>query len=361
MRSLRARDDFYATKSDAEWREKLKVEDESYFEPLATSCLPTISVVGDSRPLTSIAFNETGEKLSTCSWSPECKIWNVQTGREELVLRGHTERVIDVSFSPLSAASRRPLHLASAGLDRTIRLWGADSSASLATLKGHDDRVNLLSWHPSGDYLFASSHDCTWSMWDMATQTQLLRQDGHSRAVFGLALHPDGAVLATGSADASIRIWDVRSGEPLHTFSGHVRQVLGVDWHPDGFLLASASEDHTARIWDLRMRKALYTIPAHQALVSDVKFAPHHGKYLVTSGYDSLAKVWRTDDFTLLASLSGHDSRVTAVDISPAASQAYLDLINQQATHTSDPETSLPPVCIATAGFDRTWKLWSPS
>jgi len=360
LRALRARDDYFASMSDVEWRKKLKTEDETYFDPLSTSCLPAISVVGDSRPLTSIAFNETGEKIATCSWSPECKIWNVQTGREERVLKGHTERVIDVSFAPTHQYHHR-VHLASAATDKTIRLWSEESSAPLATLKGHDDRVNILAWHPCGESLFASSHDCTWSMWDVGTQTQLLRQDGHSRAVFGLSLHPDGSLLATGSVDASIRIWDVRSGEALHTFTGHVRQVLGVDWHPDGLLLASASEDHTARIWDMRTRKPVYTIPAHQALISDVKFAPHHGKYLVTSGYDSVAKVWRTDDFSLLSTLSGHDSRVTALDISPAASETYLSSLNQQSPHSSDPETSLPHVCIATAGFDRTWKLWSPS
>jgi U4/U6 small nuclear ribonucleoprotein PRP4 len=361
LHAIRTRDATLERDTDAEWKARLDEEDEIFFKPLE-SCLPSISVVGDSRPLTSLSFNETGDKLATCSWNPVCKVWNVATGTELSTLKGHTERVIDISFSPNSneaADGSGTVQLASAAADKTIRLWNTSASQPLlATLKGHDDRVNILGWHPSGKYLFASSHDNTWSLWDLATQKQLLRQDGHSRAVFGLSVHPDGSLLATGSVDASIRVWDIRSGKALHSFTGHVRQVLGVDWHPDGVLLASACEDHTARIWDMRMRKALYTIPAHQALISDIKFAPHHGKYLVTSGYDNLARVWRTDDFSNVCSLSGHDSRITALDISPAASPMYIDNCTQGSVSKAG---DLPPVCIATAGFDRTWKLWTPS
>lgn len=361
LHAVTSRQNFYAKMANEEWNAKLKREEENYFKPLG-SVLPSISVVGDPRPLTTIAFNGDGSKLATASWNPVVKIWNPVTGTEDKVLKGHTERVVGVSFSPVPS-SGIPI-LASCGADKTIRFWNVDTGESLATLRGHDDRVNVVGWHPSGSHIFASSHDSTWSMWDVETRTQLQRQDGHSRGVFGLSVHPDGALLATGSIDASVRVWDVRSGEPAHTFSGHVRQVLSTSWHPEGVLLATASEDGTARVWDMRTRKALYTIAAHKALVCGVKFAPHHGKYLVTAGYDHFARIYRTDDFSLLSTLSGHDSRVTALDVSPAASSTYLQ--SMEPNHFSvnphvDPEEGLPPVVIATAGYDRTWKLWSPS
>lgn len=354
LHSLRIRDEILSKDTDAQWHARLASEDVTFFKPLQT-LLPSISVVGDSRPLTSIGFNDDGTQLATSSWDPTCKIWNAATGTELISLKGHTERVIDITFAPNSSHSR--VQLASAGTDKTIRLWNSTMSTPLATLRGHEDRVNIVAWHPSGAYLFASSHDCTWSMWDVAMERQLLKQDGHSRPVFGLAIHPDGGIVATGSTDASVRVWDVRSGEVLHTFVGHVRQVLAADWHPDGILLATASEDHSAKIYDFRMRKILYSIPAHSGLVTDIRFAPHHGKYLVTSGNDNVARVWRSDDFSLLCSLSGHESKVTALDISPIASPSYLDSIR----NPTNTETEIPPVCIATAGYDRTWKLWSPS
>lgn len=68
-------------------------------------------------------------------------------------------------------------------------------------------------------------------------------------------------------------------------------QVLGVSFSPNGYHLATGGEDNTCRIWDLRKRRTLYTIPAHSNLISQVKFEPQEGYFLVTASYDMTAKV----------------------------------------------------------------------
>lgn len=55
--------------------------------------------------------------------------------------------------------------------------------------------------------------------------------------------------------------------------------------------MATGGEDNTCRIWDLRKKKSLYIIPAHSNLISQVKFEPQEGYYLVTASYDMTAKV----------------------------------------------------------------------
>lgn len=67
--------------------------------------------------------------------------------------------------------------------------------------------------------------------------------------------------------------------------------MLGADFSPNGYHLATGGEDNTCRIWDLRKRKTLYIIPAHANLISQVKFEPHDGYFLVTASYDMTAKV----------------------------------------------------------------------
>lgn len=69
-------------------------------------------------------------------------------------------------------------------------------------------------------------------------------------------------------------------------------QVLGVSFSPNGYHLASGGEDNSCRIWDLRKRKCLYIIPAHSNLISQVKFEPQEGYFLVTGSYDTTAKVF---------------------------------------------------------------------
>ena len=53
-----------------------------------------------------------------------------------------------------------------------------------------------------------------------------------------------------------------------------------------------SDEDNTCRIWDLRKKKSLYIIPAHSNLISQVKFEPQEGYFLVTASYDMTAKVY---------------------------------------------------------------------
>lgn len=68
-------------------------------------------------------------------------------------------------------------------------------------------------------------------------------------------------------------------------------QVLGISFSPNGYHLATGGEDNTCRIWDLRKRKSLYVIPAHSNLISQLKFEPQEGYFLVTGSYDTTVKV----------------------------------------------------------------------
>ena len=68
-----------------------------------------------------------------------------------------------------------------------------------------------------------------------------------------------------------------------------------------------------------------------------MRFEPNDGYYLLTAGYDNLAKLWSSKDYSLLKPLAGHEGKIMAADVSPDGS------------HT-----------IATVGHDKTIKTWSP-
>lgn len=77
----------------------------------------------------------------------------------------------------------------------------------------------------------------------------------------------------------------------IHMISS-VFQVFGMSFSPNGYHLATGGEDNTCRIWDLRKRKSLYIIPAHASSISQVKFEPEEGYFLVTASFDMTAKVF---------------------------------------------------------------------
>jgi WD40 repeat protein len=74
-------------------------------------------------------------------------------------------------------------------------------------------------------------------------------------------------------------------------------QVYGVDFSPNGYHLATGSDDHTCRVWDLRKKQCLYIIPAHNSLISQVKYEPSEGYFLVTASFDNTARVCLLNPF----------------------------------------------------------------
>ncbi|KAJ1720227.1 hypothetical protein LPJ53_005131, partial [Coemansia erecta] len=225
------------------------------------------------------------------------------------------------------------------------------SDTPVGQLKGHQGRVVHVDHHPSGDYLGSASYDGSWRLWDIATQKELLLQEGHSREVFALRFQKDGALVASAGLDGVGRVWDLRSGRSIMELTGHAKEIFGLDWSPNSYQLASGSADNTVRVFDLRKICSVYEIPAHKSMVTDVRFfhasqgqamdeggdgGLASGQYMATASNDGLVNIWTVGDWKLQRSLAGHVGKVLSVDVSGDGNY------------------------IASAGYDRTVKLWGP-
>lgn len=65
-------------------------------------------------------------------------------------------------------------------------------------MKGHQDRICRVAFHPSGDYVASASFDTSWRLWDVTTSKELLLQEGHSKEVYAVEFQEDGALAASG-------------------------------------------------------------------------------------------------------------------------------------------------------------------
>ncbi|KAJ2742968.1 hypothetical protein GGI20_004101 [Coemansia sp. BCRC 34301] len=322
------------------------------------------SQVGDTRPISRILFSPDCKSLLTSSWSGAIKLWDVPQCQLKRTFCGHTDRVGGISFHPQATLGLgdETADFASGAADTHIYLWSLNKERAIGKLEGHQSRVVHVQHHPNGAYLGSASYDGSWRLWDIAAQRELLLQEGHSREIFALRFQCDGALVATGGLDGICRVWDMRSGRSLVTIEGHAKEIFGIDWSPNGYQVATGSADNTVRIFDMRKLGSIYQIPAHKSLVTDVRFFHAtarnsasqdmdtadddsaaqcndrlcDGQYLVSAANDGLINIWSAGDWKLQKSLAGHVGKVMSVDI--ARDGSY----------------------IASAGYDRTFKLWGP-
>ncbi|MDE0323976.1 MAG: sigma-70 family RNA polymerase sigma factor [Candidatus Poribacteria bacterium] len=158
-------------------------------------------------------------------------------------LKGHTDEVHTVAFSPDGAT------LASAGRDKTVKLWDVSTGQNVRTLE-HMKPVADVAFSPDGKTLAAGRVGGEIELWDVSTGQNLATFGKHKGAVFSVAFSPDGTTLASGTGFGEIKLWDIETGQEIATLDGHTGIAFSVAFSPDGKTLASGSQDGTVLVWD---------------------------------------------------------------------------------------------------------------
>ncbi len=195
-------------------------------------------------------------------------LWRKHHG-EESRLRGHTGTVLAVAFSPDETL------LATAGADRTIKLWDLMRGQEVLTLRGHTDSVSALAFSPDGKRLVSTSADKTVRLWETNSGKELLTLTGHTLAVNCVAFSQDGRYVVTGSNDKQVRVWDLQVGATVAVFKEHTDIVHTVAYDPKGQFIISGSAKGDVRLWKPMTAEAVadlsYMYASYLALSADGK------------------------------------------------------------------------------------------
>jgi len=279
---------------------------------------------------------------------PQSSPAKTSTGYSTKTLSTNAQRGVSKEQSPL---------IASASLDKTIKLWGSRNPSRLI-LPGHEKAVQSVTFSPDNQIIATTSHDQTVKIWHRTGQL-LKTLKGHQGSISSVSFSPDSQLIASSSRDSTVKLWH-RNGTLLKTLTGHRDWVLSVSFSPDGEQLASSSRDGTVKLWhrngtllktlkepdefNTGLAKLLNTtvlnylnkarlVEAKPARINAVSFSPD-GQLLATASDDHTAKLW-TADGKLIKTLIGHSNWVLDVNFSPDSQ------------------------LLASASYDNTVKLWN--
>jgi Flp pilus assembly protein TadD len=87
-------------------------------------------------------------------------------------------------------------------------VWEAASGRELLTLKGHSDKIEAVAFSPDGQRIVTGSQDGTAKVWEAASGTELLTLKGHSDSICAVDFSADGQRIITGSWDATAKVWE---------------------------------------------------------------------------------------------------------------------------------------------------------
>ena len=111
---------------------------------------------------------------------------------------------------------------------RRPRCGRRPAGGMLLTLKGHTNRIWSVAFSPDGQRIVAGSADGTAKVWDAASGEELLTLKGHTDRIRSVAFSPDGQRIVTGSGDQTAKVWEAASGRGTAHAQGAQRSDLVV-------------------------------------------------------------------------------------------------------------------------------------
>jgi WD40 repeat protein/serine/threonine protein kinase len=163
-----------------------------------------------------LAFTADGKSLAVgigADARPTVRFWDLATLTEQtdrsITLRegaGVDALALDRAGARLAVATRPEVGVGF----MTVAILDPATGKPIVTLKGHTNQILAVAFSPDGRTIATSSKDGLIKLWQASSGEELLTLRGHSNWVNGLAFSPQGDVLATGGRSGQGRHGELR-------------------------------------------------------------------------------------------------------------------------------------------------------
>ncbi len=267
-------------------------------------------------------------------------VWSFPVGNLLYTLTGHRDEVMTVDYSPDGR------FIASGGADHDIILWSLSDRAMVRTLSGHEGVVLNVVFGPDGSRIASSSADETLGdvgddavdrtvrIWDANTAEELIVINPESGFVRALDFSPTGDTISYGVWDSAssgtVRVHDAFTGDEIQRFIAHTTPITAVAYSADGSKVASVAWDRTVRIWDLKLGIEADSFVGFGDRVLSMAYSLD-GQSLalgignignnIYSGEDGAADqsiwIWDVNNRDQIEAFTGHSDWLWTIDLSP--------------------------------------------
>ncbi len=236
-----------------------------------------------------LGFSPDGSLLASAHVDGVVHLWDMGKGEEVPVRLRHDESVGALAFSPDGAT------LATGSLDANLRLWdvgAALSGEARRELVRQPSGVTALAWTGGGDWVLTGHTSRVLRLTDPHRSRLLATLRGPEAPVTLLTLSPDGRYMAVASQDRTVRLFDLATREQATVLVGLRRPATAVCFLADGGYLATVCQENAVQLWDLASRTPGTTLwgPADESFVSLALFG--ESNHLAAALADGRIRVW---------------------------------------------------------------------
>jgi WD40 repeat protein len=238
-----------------------------------------------------LAYNADGSLLAVAGGAPgglgEVKLFNPADGSLVKDLASTADVAYCAVFNPAGTK------LAVGGADRAIRIFDVASGKQEILIEDHADWVVALAWSPDGKRLASASRDKTSKLFDAEKGESLMTYSGHGEQLFGVGFSGDGKLVFTAGADKKIHAWNPEDGKKAGEIGGFGLDVLALATHEDKVI--SGSADKSVQQHRVEGFKQFKTYPGHTDAVYAVAYHPGTGR-VATGSFSGEVRIWNAED-----------------------------------------------------------------
>ncbi|TGJ86003.1 hypothetical protein E0Z10_g2765 [Xylaria hypoxylon] len=209
------------------------------------------------KDINAIDVSNNAQLFASASQDKVVKIWSIEEGEVQGILRGHRRGVWSVSFAPLNtpmlqgeqgSVSGKGVVVTGSG-DKTVKLWSLADYTCLRTFEGHSNSVLKVTWlnipppeeRSKKPILIASAGgDGLVKLWDVNSGENECTLDNHEDRVWALAVHPDTNMIVSGSGDSTVTFWEDTSTETQTASNEAALKLIEQEQELDNYEYAGA-------------------------------------------------------------------------------------------------------------------------